>query len=155
MLTAAREQLQRKLERSPDNETLLRRLADVLRQLGDREEAARLYNRLGELFPGDEASLRLARQLGGSPAPAPKAAWPVGFWTQSNFLDPPSLQALQEFTLAHAEGFDSSKVLHDGVPQLREDIRKSSSLWDIEPISAWFNPLLSNLLPRIQRELGF
>lgn len=155
LLPKVRDQLLAKLEKHPQDETALRRLGDVLRQLGDRKAAAEVYSQICRLFPGDATAQRLAHQLRGQSAPPPKTAWPVGFSTRSNFLEPAQLAELQEYTLAHADRFDPTRVLHEGVPQLREQVRKSSSFWEIEPLTTWFNPLLRKELPQIQRELGF
>lgn len=141
LLDRARTQLSQNLVSAPTDPELLRRLGDVLRQLGCREESGQIYERLSQACPGDGVARRLSQILRGNPPPKKELSWPVVYSTHPDWLNPERLQELRNFTVSRQSDFDLARCY--------------TSSRDTAPLGAWFLPLLQEQLTRIQSEMGF
>ncbi len=153
LLSRAAAQVAARLAAEPDQPLLWRRLGDLFRQAGDLERAAEAYERLRALEPGDAGVERLLAILRGEPLPCPPAVWPARFLRIENFLPPERLRELREFTASRREEFAPTPVMEDGRAVLRPDVRWCENIWEIEPVTRWFEPLVAERIQEFAAQL--
>jgi hypothetical protein len=141
LLEQAARQMQARLAKSPGDFKLMQRLGETLRKLGRLTEAGSVYQELARLRPGDLVAERLACLLLGQSTQVPPS-WPVIFKTVPNCLRPELLEQLLEFTKSCESTFLPTPVMAKGIPTVVEQVRRSSSVWE-----------LAELGPALEREV--
>jgi len=110
ILRQAARQLEARLANEPDQPELLRQLADLYRKTGQLEHAARQYERLRQLLPGDAAAARLSASLTSRPLPPAAPSWPPRFVTLPDFLPAERLEEILTFAQTQQRSLTPSSV---------------------------------------------
>lgn len=134
----------RRLVTAPDDALLLRRRADLLRALGELEQALAAY----ALLPHDDPSSRARTILSGVPIDWHDAMGPVPFVCVENFLEADQRRLLWEMVSAPSASFFAGSVKGDVGESINPYLRRAEVMRRAGPVRSWFLPRAETLLGR-------
>ena len=147
--------LRSKIHEEPENIKYLTKLAHIMREMGNQEEALRLLSKIVELEPDNTEAKQLIAILGRKPDTdfCEKGLCPAPFLYIEEFLTNDELSAIWD-TIEHNSDNFTDSLTYFGQDQVNSDYRKSVTLYrdNFKTVSKW---LLEKIYSQVEETWSY